>query len=511
MKPMKLLFFLCLFLWTIPSSSIAIPAFPGAEGFGAQSVGGRGGKVIKVTNLNDSGPGSFREAVQAWPRYYATSGPTGPWQDESMAAYTARLESTGHRIVVFEVSGIINLASSLMITYPYITIAGQTSPGGILVTGYTTFLNTHDAVIQHMRFRVGSHRIADGADPELLDTFAVVGNYGGYYANDCYNIIIDHCSFSWGVDETFNSAYNAKDITIQWSIFSEALSHAGHPKGEHSKGCFFWGKGSPDTKVSFHHNYLAHNMDRNPLTNTGNDDTLLDAVDNVVYNWGGMQMGSAQNSRVNWIHNYAKKGPSTIGGYYEVQHEGSSPALPLVYVEGNLGIKRLSQSAPQWAVGNFWMNQLQSESYRRMTPWPSIAPTTQVMSLDVAQCVVNTVGATAPVKDSVDIRVTNDFSAGTGKIIDNVSFPNDFPSFNVLPPPADKDNDGMADSWESANGLNITINDSTQDINGNGYTNIEEYLHYLSDKSITFNELCNPGPSMPTPMPSPTIKSINIQ
>ncbi|EKD27620.1 MAG: Pectate lyase, partial [uncultured bacterium] len=477
------------------SAVAALPAFPGAEGFGALSIGGRGGRVIKVTNLNDSGPGSFREAVEAWPRHYATSGSSGPWIYETDEQYSARLENSGHRIVVFNVSGIINLASRLIISYPYITIAGQTSPGGILITGYPTDLNTHDAIVQHMRFRVGSHRIADGADPEVLDAFGVIGNAGGYYPNDGYKIIIDHCSFSWGVDETFSTAYNPKDVTIQWSIFSEALSHAGHPKGEHSKGVLIWGKGSPDTKVSFHHNYLAHNLDRNPLINNGNDDTFLDAVNNVIYNqYHGLGMSSAQNSRVNWIHNYAKPGPDTITtlghAFYEVTHEGNVPVLPLIYVEGNLGIKRLTQSDPQWAVGNFWHEDLLSESYRRMTPWPSVAPTTQIMSYDVAKWIVNAVGATVPVRDSVDVRVVNDFFEGTGRIRDNVAFPADFPVFQNITPFQDTDNDGMPDSWESSQRLNFQLDDSALDEDSDGYTNIEEYLHYLSQNHDS-NVICD--------------------
>lgn len=158
---------------TAPSVSLAqsyLPAFPGAEGFGAKSVGGRGGKVIKVTNLNDSGPGSFRKAVTA----------------------------SGKRIVVFDVSGIITLTSKLNITNPYITIAGETSPGGILVRGRPTKFNTHDVIVRHMRWRVGPGN-ASGKDLDQQDAVQIWGKWGGQF-NDAYNIIFDHNSFSWGVD-----------------------------------------------------------------------------------------------------------------------------------------------------------------------------------------------------------------------------------------------------------------------------------------------------------------------
>lgn len=508
-------------------SVLALPAFPGAEGFGATTIGGRGGAVYKVTTLNDSGPGSLRAAVEAWPRHYATNGYPGTYVWESEAAFTARLESTGHRMVVFEVSGIINLESALLINYPYVTIAGQTSPGGVLVTGHTTTINNHDIIIQHMRFRVGSQRIVyntdvngdkifydtpqynfppsgaggtcignvttealgfpcaiSGDDPELLDAFAIVGNgNNAVYPNDCYNVVIDHCSFGWGVDETFSTGYNARDITIQWSIFSEALSKAGHPKGEHSKGVLFWGEYSPDATTSFHHNYLAHNVDRNPLSNSVDAGTLLDAVNNVVYNWGGLAMGSNGAAKVNWVQNYTKAGPSAIGPIYGQNYEVTSATVaPFIYTYGNLGAGRTSQTDPQWAVGDFWRFTLQSEDYRSLTPWSAPAITTSTMSYTAANTILSLVGATAPVRDSVDARVVADFAAGTGRIINNITYPDDFPTFSTTAPPPDIDNDGMADSWEASTFGNLGQTAIT-DFDSDGYTDIEEYLHYLAGGS----------------------------
>ncbi len=457
------------------SYSSPIPAFPGAEGFGAYTVGGRGGQVIKVTNLDDNGPGSFREAVN-------TPGP---------------------RIVVFDVSGIINLESGLTVREPFLTIAGQISLGGILITGYQTTVNTHEVIIQHMRFRVGSHRIADGANPETLDAFDIWGRGHGESMNvmprTAYNIIIDHSSFSWGVDENFSFAYNPKNITVQWSIISEGLSRAGHPKGEHSKGMLVWGKYSPDLTLSLHHNYFAHNYARNPMINGPNGDApLVDVVNNVVYNWfGGGVMTGSDHTRINWKHNYAKRGASSNQNAYEINHgTGDKSPLPVAYVEGNMGLHRTSQDQDHWAVATGWRYQLQDRAWQKTTPWDTPYVTTRVASEEIAHCILTGVGATAPVRDSVDTRVIADFAAGTGRIIDNVVYPDDFPTFQNIRPAVDSDNDGMADTWEQTQGLDINFDDASLDLDNDGYTNIEEYLHYLSITSYTYDTTC-----MPVPLP----------
>ena len=477
-----------------------LPAFPGAEGYGAKTIGGRGGEVIKVTNLNDAGPGSFREAV-------TTEGP---------------------RIVVFEVSGIINLDSEINIYEPFLTIAGQTSPGGILVTGRNTRINTHEVIMQHMRFRGGSQGVSyerdvdeniiyynvpqyalrntgecigeiiakvpnglpcaltDGADPETLDSFNVWGS--GWGPNDAYNIIIDHCSFSWGIDDNLSLTGGVLNATVQWSIVSEGLSRAGHPKGEHSKGMMVSGKpeGGPANSVSLHHNYIAHNVDRSPLLYSAEDvDTTVDYVNNVTYHWkGGLSPMGEEKVKVNWIHNYAKPGlsaqvPSHPWSFEVAYYAEDIFPEPLLYVSGNIGSSRMSQTDPQWNVGWHFQPQLLDTAWKKETSWTVPAVTTTVMSSDYALEILNDVGATKPVRDSVDSRVISDFTAETGEIILNVTYPDDFPVFTTPTPPADSDNDGMADSWETTEGFNVGVDDSALDNDGDGYTNIEEYLHYL--------------------------------
>lgn len=457
-------------------------AFPGAEGFGMNSAGGRGGRIIKVTNLNDSGPGSFREAVEAPSRHYAD----GSYSWESEEDYQGRLDAYGPRIVVFEVSGIINLESDVWITYPYLTIAGQTSPGGILVTGFQTTLKAHDVIMQHMRFRVGSHRIADGVDPEQLDPFDIWGPYWGE-SLDTSNIIIDHCSFSWGVDETLTITGGVMDTTIQWCIVSEGLSQAGHPKGEHSKGLMVSGKYEYPNRVSLHHNYIAHNTSRNPLMSSPDGvDVIVDGVNNVSYNWyGGLSPACDGAAKCNWVHNYAKKGPESNDYSYEVTHysDSSITPMPLLYVYGNIGSRRLSQDKPQWNVGWYYRDQLADEAWRKSEPWPAPHVITTEMSYEYALEILKNVGATKPVRDSVDVRIVADFAAGTGVIIDNITYPDDFATFANPAPPVDNDNDGMADIWESGKGLNTAVDDSASDRDSDGYTNIEEYLYYLSTGS----------------------------
>ena len=437
----------------------SIPAFPGAEGYGMNTVGGRGGTVIKVTNLNDSGSGSFRAAVT----------------------------SSGPRIVVFDVSGIINLNSDLAIVNPYITIAGQSSPGGILVTGRPVLINTHDVIVQHMRFRLGTHKASGSGDLETFDVLKIYGNgQPSWFSNPTYNIIIDHCSISWGVDETLDIGVGAYDVTVQWSIISEGLSNAGHPKGEHSKGLLIDTKyrGSYIPTISVHHNYFAHNRDRNPLFCCGSKVSTFDAVNNVVYNfYGGYSMYTDGLEKVNWIHNYVKQGPGSNSTAYEAQLESAGSPDPYIYVEGNIGSRRLSQTANQWSVGNSWRDQLLNEGFRKTTPWPAPTVTKTVMSKQVAESILLSVGATAPGRDSVDKRVINDFLTGGGAYKNIVSYPDDFPTFQNPAPPVDGDNDGMADSWELKNGLNTTIDDSNLDKDNDGYTNIEEYLDNLSTKS----------------------------
>src|SRR4051812_42956586 len=294
-----------------------VPAFPGAEGGGARTPGGRGGEVYVVTNLDDRGPGSFRAAVEA----------------------------EGPRIVVFGVSGLITLETPLDIEHPYLTIAGQTAPGdGVCVRGQSVHINTHDVIIRYMRFRRGNLEVRDDA-------------LGGYPVG---NVIVDHVSASWGLDENL-SLYRymkktagapdqklaVENLTIQWSISSEALN-----RNHHAFGGTWGGLGS-----SFHHNLFACNTGRNPSIGTGG---LFDFRNNVLFNWQHRTIdGGEGNSRVNLVANYFKPGPATTDE--NLRHRickidtrskrYENPGVGKWFVEGNFVAGSPAVTADNWAGG----------------------------------------------------------------------------------------------------------------------------------------------------------------
>ncbi|MBD3289053.1 hypothetical protein GF337_09635, partial [candidate division KSB1 bacterium] len=292
-------FFIIFFILIVANDSTAgshIPAFPGAEGFGSTTSGGRGGQVLFVTNLNDNGPGSLREACN-------TSGP---------------------RIVIFRVSGTIELESTLLISEPYITIAGQTAPGGgISLKNYPLYIATHDVVVRYLRCRHGD------ASGNIGDAVSV---------NKARNVIIDHCSTSWSVDETL-SITHSDSITVQWCFITESLNNSVHSKGAHGYGGIV--AYIEDGKVSQHHNLWAHHNSRNPRPGSTKDRSLpglvFDFRNNLIYNWGkkaGYSVSSDPVIKMNYIGNYLKSGPSTQSNVINEAYESGS-RLTHIYIENN--------------------------------------------------------------------------------------------------------------------------------------------------------------------------------
>jgi len=225
-----------------------IPVFPGAEGFGTRTPAGRGGSILKVTTLADGGPGSLRDA----------------------------LEQPEPRIVVFRIGGTIELKDPLFINHPFITVAGQTAPGGgICLKNAGLNITTHDVLVQHLRIRPG---IEGDVTPEDNDAVAILGWHG--QVDGASHVVLDHISASWGEDETISVWYGAHDITISNCIISEALNKARHQKRTHSAGLLI---GDGSYHVSVHHCLLAHNDFRNPLISSGG---THDIVNNVIYDWG---------------------------------------------------------------------------------------------------------------------------------------------------------------------------------------------------------------------------------
>ncbi len=444
-----------------PTVAWALPAFPGAEGMGAEALGGRGGAVYIVDTLSDDPAAgvTLREAATA----------------------------AGARTIVFAVSGNIELSSILEVRNDNLTIAGQTSPGGIAVTGYPMRLRASEVIITHMRFRRGSQ----SGDPETEGESLYVG--------DGKNIIIDHCSMSWGTDETMQVGSYWGDIsgvTISWSMVYSGLQDP-HPKNtDHGFGLLvsdkFYTSNPPE--LSVHHSFLAHHSNRSPKL-MGN--SLVDFRNNVVYNWYAQTgprliLGAVDTDRLpraNIVSNYMKAGPTTDPSKcypagsrsYFSSNAGSGTTFPTVFVLNNLGCGRALDTDPEWRITKEFGSTLVDQGWQAAIPNPisaGIPITTTEMTVAYADTVLASVGATRPARDSGDAAVLADYENGTGSLVADVTYPDDFPTFPTPAPPADSDADGMADAWEVAE-FGDTVRDGTGDEDSDSYTDLEEYLHLL--------------------------------
>ncbi|KAA6347770.1 hypothetical protein EZS27_004794 [termite gut metagenome] len=461
-----------------------IPSFPGAEGGGMYTFGGRGGKVITVTNLNDRGPGSFREAC----------------------------ETGGARIVVFNVSGIIQLTSPIILRAPYITIAGQTAPGdGICIAGESFWVNTHDVIVRHMRFRRGETNVGRRDD-----------SFGG---NPVGNIMIDHCSCTWGLDENisfyrhmFNPGEGYKElklptvnVTIQNTISAKALDTYNHAFGSTLGG----------ENCSFMRNLWASNAGRNPSIGWNG---VFNFVNNVLYNWVHRSVdGGDYTALYNIINNYYKPGPLTPKnspvGYRFLKPESGRSKLGYyefgrVYCNGNIMEGNETVTKDNWAGGVQVQNQPNTDGYTEYMRWdePFPMPYLTIMpAKDTYNYVMKNAGANIPRRDIVDERIIEEVE--TGKVyyvegLDPKSFyqfehrrlPADsykkgiitdikqvggYPEYKGIPY-VDTDKDGMPDAWEKANGLNPNdASDAVKDCTGDGYTNIEKYINGIGTKKKT--------------------------
>jgi pectate lyase len=421
-----------------------LPVFPGAEGFGTRTVAGRGGKVIEVTSLADSGPGTLRAAV----------------------------EDRSPRTVVFRVGGTIELESELQIGHPFITIAGQTAPGGgVCLKNAGIAVSTHDVLIQHLRVRPGNE---GRVDPDINDAISILGPRGG--EGGAYNVVIDHVSASWSEDEAVSTWYGAHDVTISWSIISEALNRSRHRKRTHSAGLLI---GDSSYNVSVHHNLLAHNDFRNPLISEGG---THDIVNNVIYNWGVLPAEIVDldaNTFLNFVGNIFVPGPSTPPGSEVLVIVGE----PRIYAEGNFVVQSPQVSFREWALFGPGVRPeaTPSDKYGSRTRFT----TPPVTALDAAQLfgvVLDQAGATAPQRDSADARAVSEVVRRRGAIIDSPSDVGGYPRLAAGKPLADSDHDGMPDVWEWSLGLDLRDPaDGSGDRDGDGYTNLEEYLHWIAE------------------------------
>lgn len=430
---------------------VGVPAFPTAEGHGRLAAGGRGGRVIAVTNLEDAGPGSLREAIDA----------------------------VGPRTIVFRVGGTIPLKSKLIVRNPFVTIAGQTAPGdGICVRGYTFgCLGAHDVVIRHVRIRVGDE------SGETQD---------GTGLASCDHSIIDHCSVSWSIDEGVSSR-GGKNITVQRCLVAEALNIANHRKYQPGKGHSFAGSISGDVG-SFHHNLLAHCAGRNwslagGLTRGGRFAGRLDIRNNVVYNWESRTTDGGVKA-LTFVGNYYVPGPATRV-FHLVKPDIGSPADPQQYfIAGNRMVDRPQYDADNWANGGVVVAADAIPTIRLEAPF--CASLIAEHSADEAYAsVMADVGANRPTLDEHDRRIlrevaerTVSFTGSRGNlpgIIDTQADVGGWPTLRSGPAPADGDGDGMADDWERSEGLDpADAADGNLIREGTDLTNLERYLDRLA-------------------------------
>lgn len=440
MKTVYQFFFAILLLAISVISYAQTIAFPGAEGFGRFTSGGRGGSVIAVTNLNDGGVGSLRAA----------------------------LEATGPRTIVFRISGIIELQSELFLNQGDITIAGHTAPGaGICIKNYPLIIAADNVIIRYLRSRPGDEKKFEG------DAISCIGNR---------NIIIDHCSFSWGIDEVA-SFYDNENSTVQWCLISESLNHSYHHKGDHGYGGIWGGKGA-----SFHHNLLAHHSSRNPRFNGSRthgkpEKEIVDFRNNVIYNWGDNSSYGGESGNHNLVGNYYQFGPASRHKNRIVQPWDAKGKW---YIADNFvyGFPRIT--ANNWAGG---VQGKFAKQVRIEAPHP-VAPVETQVAEYAYRIVLENVGAILPARDSIDIRIIEEVKARTARyggiwgdgsgIIDSQTQVGGYPILCSTLAPKDTDHDGMPDDWEMAYGLNpANPDDRNDDRNGDGYTNLEEYLNRL--------------------------------
>lgn len=471
----------CRFARHTPTLAPAIPAFPGAQGGGAASVGGRGGAVIEVTNLNDSESGSLRACVQA----------------------------SGPRTCIFRVGGTINLLSRLYTENPYLTVAGQTAPGGgIQISGKNMAANiavirAHDIIWRYTRMRKGYHPTC--GEPPNTECGLII-NFG----LDAYDVMFDHNSVQWNEDEGVAAAGASRNVTFSYNLVAEGFK-------SHSTG---WGTGAVtnQTDVDFHHNLTMNNSHRNPIL--GGVSTRL--VNNITYNTRLRLIQSDPNKgpgpqRVDIIGNFFKKGPlNTTGGFNPYEITGvnrGGTQVPSLYLSLNEGYTQPNPTGAQWIMVREDAGQNGPDAGPAPISWKRTTPLANTTFPILAEPVANIKGATGSIipivgasrrldcdgnwvanRDSVDLRLINQYNTNTGitSLFTDESAVGGFPVIASGTPCPDADHDGMPDQWETSKGLNPNdpADRNTVAPANSGYTNLEVYL-------------AGTGATLPAPPPGP--------
>jgi hypothetical protein len=430
-------------------------AFPTAEGAGKYTIGGRGGIVYEVTNLNNSGPGSFREGI----------------------------DNKEPRTIVFRVSGTIALKSPLIIKYPYLTIAGQTAPGdGICLRDQNFSVEADQVIIRFIRCRLGD------VDAKVQDD--------AFSGTKCKHVIIDHCSASWSIDETMSIYRGVEDLTVQWCFITESLRFSHHKKGEHGYGGIWGGK-----NASWHHNLLAHHSSRNPRFDRGLEN--VDFRNNVIFNWGfnssyGGEADAQRRSTINVVANYYKAGPGTRDSHlqYRILNPWSNLyGWGIWYVAENFVVGHPEAAADNWKYGVQDIDNETISFIRVDRPFPFVA-INQHTPEEACKLVLKYGGASFPKRDTIDRRIAweveNDtalYGGQSGKhsgMIDSQNDVGGWPTLRMNPAPIDSDHDGMPDNWEIDRKLNPHDASDRNKLDEDGYTMLEKYLN-----SLSFDELDN--------------------
>lgn len=436
-------------------------AFPGAEGYGKYATGGRGGRVIIVSNLNDDGEGSFRKAVTA----------------------------KGPRIVVFAVSGTIRLVTPVSIKGD-VTIAGQTAPGdGICLADQPVTLGGDNIIVRYIRFRMGDRYQNKG----MVNGSGHDDAFGGTRRNQ---IVIDHCSLSWSTDEVM-SIYAGDSTTLQWNIIAEPLNYSYHFETgdtdyEHHGFGGIWG----GRHFTAHHNLFAHCNNRNPrfdgIRNCPEEN--VDYRNNVIYNWGSNSIYAGEGGNYNIVNNYFKYGPSTNKAVrYRIVNPGKKdnpPAIPFGkwYVDGNYVDDSKMITRDNWLGVTIGNGGTEEDKKTVLLTKPLAAEPIPVQSAtDAYEDVMQKAGASYK-RDTMDQRIISDVRNRTGRFVDvQGGFPHGtafeltigaWPALQSLPAPADTDRDGIPDEWEKQNGLNpADPADASRTSLHVYYANIEVYIN----------------------------------
>lgn len=445
----------------------AVKAFPTAEGFGAEAVGGRGGRVIEVTNLDDSGPGSLRAAMEA----------------------------EGPRIVVFRVSGTIVLRSAIRVRTPYLTVAGQTSPGGVQIRdagdpegdwGVWCVNGAHDIVIRHLRVRMGSNLQHDAGNNLLFYGTAEPG---------IHDVIVDHCSVAWGSDTQLDWYGSYLDrATFQWCLISECYM------GTHIGGTL------APRNITLHHNLYANLGSRTPLVQHAD---VFDFRNNVIYNWGGNngsvfgQFALNTSAFGNVVGNLWRAGPRSgrpyvslgNGGPVRIDGTEADKGGTRIYLAGNGGPDCPNGTADDWSglgvnTWDYWELDGDGEThlvdpaqYGVKEPFPAPEVTLDPLP-QLLERVLATVGACRPTRDPIDERIVSSVRDGGDTFRPELL--DQWPDLATAapPPPPDTDRDGMPDAWEVAQGLDPQDPRDGAAYADNGYTNVENYLNALAGDPV---------------------------